>query len=362
MILKKIFKTVIRRKNIALILSITMAASVILTGCGKSKDSEDETKVISYSNDTITATLGEKNILLDEAKFYAYSQQASYEVYYLANNQTIDWTTKYKDDETLQDAVKDEAMSLIKKRIIFNNHASDYGIELSDDDKSTIEKQVKDFFDNSDEKIIKATEITKELLTRLYTENYIYNKVRDKLLEGKDVTVTDEEAKQTNITALQIYSDSTDDPEATAKTILKRVQDGEKLDEVSKKYGFNVSVGNVGLGDMDGNNLEKVCLELKTGEVAMVKIDGTHYIVYCNSDYDEEATKIAKDNKKTEKENAIIDEVYSGWEKDVEFNIKDDVWDTIKYDTAIFTTDNMESVTTSADETTAEGETTAVEN
>lgn len=309
----------LKRWKVGLICMILLLLSV-LSACGD--------KEYHY----VVARLGEQNVYLEEAKFYAICQQAAYEAYYVEKGVDLDWSMDPSGDGTsIQQKVKDDVMSSIQMRLIFNKHADEFDAKLTDDELKKVDSDTKDFFNNSDKAVLEASGATKKLVKRLLKEKAIYDKICDQIISNID----DSEISATRLVKVTIATISKDSetPEVTAQDIENRVKSGESLKTVAEEYKLNVSEGNVGEGDMDGNDVEKLCLSLKTGEVGIVKTDKAYFVIYSESDNDVEAAqeKVKKD---------AIEEVYQKWMKTEKFVIVDKVWDKVTFDTPIYTLKN----------------------
>ena len=83
----------IKTKYMATVLVLVIATLISLTGCGakKVKKVEETTK---KPDETVAIHAGNTEVYLDEAKYYAYTAQATYETYYLTKNKEINWSSK----------------------------------------------------------------------------------------------------------------------------------------------------------------------------------------------------------------------------------------------------------------------------
>lgn len=334
-------KEKVTKKILTTLLAIAMICTMILmTGCRNTKD--------KITDKSIIAKIDGSEITLEEARFYMYLQQANYEAYYLSNGQEIDWSSEYKDDEgntvSVQDEVKISCMDILYKQRLFAKKAAEWGINLDESDTEEVDKLVKEFMTDSDKDLLKKIGSNETIVRKMYEDVQLYSKVCDKLFEDNPITVTDEEAKQGLFTIAIIDSSSTDSPKETADAVLQRVKSGENITYVADKYALETSTGNVGKGDMN-NELENVCLSLKKGESDIAIVDSYYYVVYCDKDYDEDATKIAKEQLTAEKKNDYIEEYYNNLKKDAQIELFEKVFDSVKFTDHLFTKDDMETTT-----------------
>lgn len=323
-------------KIAALALSL-VTATALIAGCGKSDaavTTDTTSPLMNVNNQDVPFSVGE---------FYAYNEQASYEAYYLANGYSIDWNSDYDDSMSVEDLVKSEVLERIKMFYIVSQYAKDNGVTLTEDDQAEIDEFITTYL-NGNQKVIDATKVTKESLRDIYELESYYNKGCDIIFKDETFSVSDEDIRQTDVFAVEISPDVSDFPEDTANAILARVKAGEDISKVANAYGFEAVEGNVGKGDFDREIVETTCLALSTGEATIVESDGVYLVLYCVSDYDEEATKVVKDDMISKLKSDKLKEFYDEYTKDMTITVNDNLWATIKFTTSIFTEDDVEDI------------------
>ncbi|MBQ6814493.1 MAG: hypothetical protein IJP13_03030 [Lachnospiraceae bacterium] len=318
-------------------LALILIATLIIINIEPS----EEAKYKEYAKETTLLTAGDDTMSLDEGVFLTKNKQAYYEASYLAQGYSLDWSVIYTDNKTFEQVVLDESLEFVKQIFLFSEYAMDNNITLTDEEIKSVEADVKEFLSSSSETVIKATLADEDLLERIYTRTAYYNKVCELICEDADLTVTDEEARQCLVTAIEISPLYFDSPDRTANKILERVKSGEIITQVAKIYDAEATEGHVGLGDMNGDALEKLCLSLGDGECGMVEIDGTYFVVYCHLANDTEAAKEAKELILEEKKNEVVKAFFAELQKDIEITVNEDAWDTINFDNVIFTEEDL---------------------
>lgn len=333
-----------KRKTRMFLLWLTVC---MLTACQKENDSkkEKESDSIKADGNAVVALIDGEELKMEEAAFYAYCQQASYEAYYLASeNQEIDWSAKSNEnDQTLEEQAKEEVLEIMKRRYVFLKHSQEFEVELTKEEEAEVEERVHQFMTESDKKILNACQANEDLVHRLYERNAIYEKIKEALIKDADITVTQKEAKQALCSVVEFKSD-VEDREKKAEAIISMVKKGTSMEAAAKAYGYEMAKGNIGIGDMENSMLETTCLSMKTGEITSVEYEDILYIVYCDMDYDKEATKLAKEEKIEEKKQKIWDKQYEEWLKDVSYTLKEENWNQIHFKTPIFTMEDMEAI------------------
>lgn len=158
-----------------LILTICISLTLTFAGCGCG--SKDDSKLAD--SERLAVTVNGEDVYLDEAKYYAYSAQATNEVYYIANEDNeIDWNSKVEDG-TAQNAVKGEVLNSICQREILYDKRDEYNVKLDADEKEEVEKNVENYFAESSKKLKDKIGITKKRLKAVFTKDAIAQKVQD---------------------------------------------------------------------------------------------------------------------------------------------------------------------------------------
>ena len=76
----------------------------------------------------------------------------------------------------------------MKEDYLLEQHASDYDVTLSDDEKKSIKKAAKAFIKNNSEDTLDAMTATEEIVEKYLTNQTIASKVSEVIKESADVT------------------------------------------------------------------------------------------------------------------------------------------------------------------------------
>ena len=163
-----------------LTLTICIMFVLGLAGCGCG--SKDDPSLADKKRVAITVDGNEVN--LDEAKYYAYSSQGTYEVYYIANDEDLDWNEKVE-GSTLQGMVKGQTLDDICRRECFYDKRKEYNVKLDKDEKKEVEKKVKNYFAESSKKLKDKIGVSRKRLTEIFTKDAIAQKVED-IMEAEE--------------------------------------------------------------------------------------------------------------------------------------------------------------------------------
>lgn len=351
-------------KRWGVVLLLALACTVSATGCEKNEEkgkieNKKENDKEKDLDSNILAEIDGEEITKDEALFYAYCQQANYEAYSLLYyQQELQWSNEADETgETMEEKVKKETQEEIKRKVIFSHKAKELQIKLTEEEEREVEEKVKKFLTESDEKLLERSNADEELVKKIYTRNALYEKVHEKVGSQLEIKISQEEAKQAKITAVELASSqerekTKEQLEKDAQAILKMTKSGKTLKVAAEAYGYSVTTGNVGKGDMSQNELEQACLSMKTGEYKILDYLEYVYVLYCDTDFDEEATKLAKEEMEKEQTEAGVTKIYEEWLKNMEVQWNQNSWENIHFDKAIFTIDDVDKVQNQEKDTT----------
>lgn len=294
-----------------------------------------------YTKKTTLFSMGEKCMTLDEAFFVTKNRQAYYEEYYHTYGTSFSWDIPVEAGKTYEDIILDECFLFTKQIFILSEYAKDNGITLTESEVKTIEAKVSSFMSESDSKMLNGTKATDELVSRVYTRTALYDKVVEQILEGKDLTIDNEEARQCYVAITEINPEYFDSPERIAEKIAERVNSGEGIGTVSSIYDTSIEKIYVGKNSSIKKEMIDFCLSLKDDECKITSIDGVYFVVYCYMENDETETKNVKEVLLEEKKVSYINEFVSNLEKENPVTVNTEAWNTINFDKPIYTKEDI---------------------
>lgn len=188
----------LKKISTVLVIIIVMLS---FTACG---NREETNKDNSNSPETVAIHIGDINIYLDEARYYLYTSQASYETYYLTKDTEIDWKSKMKEGVTWEEFVKGATLDDICRRECMYSLREQYNVSLTDEEKQEVQKMAGAYFANTAENLQQKIRISDKRLKQIFEKKLIAEKVTD-ILEamnaekneaGADENVTGEKTNQ----------------------------------------------------------------------------------------------------------------------------------------------------------------------
>ena len=353
------------KKKFAAAAAAALACMMLFSGCGWI-NKKAALVTIENGDETDEISLGYGN-------FLARYNQALYDQMYRSMYGDTMWDTDLTGSgNTMEEDVKDDVLKQIETQYVSAKHASDYGVSLSDDDKSAIKKAAKQFMsDNSEEALdqMGATESLVEQMLRWETYSY---RVEQAIRAQADTTVTDEESVQSTFSYVLFSTASTDtdddgnavtltdDQIAALKQQAQTVADAADFDAAAEAAGAEVQTYSYTASE-DANedstfdpaviNAANVLSDGQTSGV--IEVDGEgFYVLRMDQKRDEDATATKVTELQEEKEDDYYNSVIEGWEDDITWTVHDRQWKKVKFDSLFenAVTENASSQTSDSSE------------
>ncbi|MCD8077667.1 MAG: SurA N-terminal domain-containing protein [Lachnospiraceae bacterium] len=225
-------KTITRKIAMLLAVILTVGSTV---GCGSST-------IGDYST-TVVATYGDEKIYLDEANFWLRYQQWMNEAYYwdLYTYFGYDnmWTAEYDENTTMGDYFKENVMAQILQTRILLDHAEDYDIELTDDQKTTVSDHVSEFLE-SYPLFANQTDATEEQMVEWMEMNAKANLVAQAVKDAAEISISDEECQEYSIEYILVEEEE-EEEETTAEETTAEETSAEAEEETTAGDGSDGS-------------------------------------------------------------------------------------------------------------------------
>ena len=244
---------------------------------------------------------------------------------------------------------KEQVMESFKERLILEKHMADYGIELTEEEKTAISDAADQFLADNSKEVLKEIGADKDTVSRVLTLYTIEAKMSSAIKAEADTNVTDEEAAQKTIEyALFSTANTTDEEGKTVElteeekeAVKKQAQDtidlvkgGEAFADAIKEVDENKTTltNSYGADSVLSEALTTAADQLKDGEICAepVETENGWYVVQMVTTFDEEATEQKKEEIISDRQNERYQEVLEGWEPE-SFEINSKVWDKVTF-------------------------------
>ncbi len=360
------------KKIIAKTCAGAMAASVLFTGCGSLNPSATAIK-INTGDSTDTISLGYIN-------FVAQYQTAIYDSFFMSYygegymNQDLTSSGSTMGESTVDSVVED-----LEEQYLCKLHASEYDVELSDDDNTAIADAAAAFISDNDQESLDAMGATEDYV-KAYLEYRTYQtRVEAAVKEAADAEVTDDECWQRTFSYVLfdtsasqdedgVVQEKTDDELVELKAQAKQLANAsssEDFDAIADELGVTASTYSYTKGEEEDDSLDMSVIEaaeaLTEGAISdVIDVEGTgYYVLRLDADHDEDASETERQTLIEEKQSDFYDTTLEGWKADVTWNAVDKQLDKITFtnhytepEATEETTEDTSSTDTSAEETT----------
>lgn len=332
------------RKRAAMAAAAAALAATTITGCSGSLDTE-----------AVVMTVGDEEVTLGVANFYARMTQAQYETYYLSmmssNGMTMTaedmWNQEYE-GETTEQTTKDGLLESLQNMYLISQHAEEYGVSLTEEEQDAISEAVAQFDEDNTDEAKEAVSGYKKDIEKYLELVTIQSKMDSPMREGVDEEVSDEEAAQKAMNYVFFSYTTTDESgnsaelsddektalQTTAQNLSERVKAGEDMADVAEESSATVQEatfdGESTTYDADliaaADALEEV------GDVTdVIETDSGLYVAQLTSLLDRDATDARKDEIVEERRQEQYDSLLEEWRDATEISVDEKVWNKIDF-------------------------------
>ena len=189
------------KKGAALVLAAVMCASV-LGGCSKKAEAKP---VYTFNGEKVDANLTNFLLRYEQAGIDE-SYGSMFSSYYGQSMWTLDLSGT---GEVYETTYKSEFGEMFERLLLAEEHAADYGVEITDDEKAAITEAATKFMTDNDKEALDSMNATQEVVERTLTLFTVQSKVEKEIAKDVDTNVSDEEAAQTTVSYIE-YTPTTE--------------------------------------------------------------------------------------------------------------------------------------------------------
>ena len=327
-------------KRAAAVTAAGVLAAVSVTGCSGSIDT-----------DAVVATVGDEEITLGVANFYARLTQGEYETYYASMmGMTAEdmWAQEYDEDTTFEEQIKDSVMESLEDMYVLSQHAADYDIALTEEEESAISDAAEQFEADNTDAAKEAVSGYKKDIEKVLELVTIQNKMDSAMKEGVDEEVSDEEPAQKSMQYVLFSYTTTDDSgnsteltdeekeelKTTAQSLADRTAAGEEFATVAEELGAEAQTATFDSESTSPNEdliAAADALQNEGDVTELVETDSGIYVAELTSLLDREATDAEKESIVEQRRQDQFDSLLEEWKDAIEIEVNDRVWNKVDF-------------------------------
>ena len=289
-------------------------------------------------------TVNKQEIPLGVVSLAARMQQAQaeamYKMYLGGGDDMSIWSTKMGDDsdETYGENAVTTTVESIEKMCLEKEHASEYDVEITEDEQKALEEAAKNFIAANSEETIAELAVDEDMVkTFLELETYDV-KMKEAIEATADIKLDEKEYQQMafSYASVRVSGDNlTDDDIKTNKENIQKFFDKIKEDPTAdfSTLGDEISTDmtatsgtcptyeegddSAANGDAYPDDVRNALRKLEEGELnsEIIKTDSIWYVVRLDSKDDEDATDSKKESLTSTKKDDFYNDTTDGWVK-----------------------------------------------
>jgi len=255
------------------------------------------------------------------------------------------WSVPYGDG-TVESQYKESVLARIAQIKAMNLFAASKNITLDDAQKRKVSTAAKEYYSSLSKEEIDYLGVTEELVTKMYSEYALANKLYENITDSVNPEISDDEARSIAVKSILIktyrldergnkieYSDGAKKTaRLKAEALLSRIKEGEDFDvTASDNNEDDKLLYTFGRGVMP-KEIEETAYNMSEGEISdIVESEYGYHILKCVSNFDMEQTDLNKIAiVETRKEEAFTEE-YDSFISSLTSNLNKALWDDISY-------------------------------
>ncbi len=329
-------------KKIAGVLLAGVMGTASLTGCSGTIDGTKP--LITCGEDTVTVGTGNLMLRMNQATMLSYYSM-------MGGSTTGIWDQDAGNDKTYGETTRDDVISNLETMVLLKQHAGDYDVEVTEEEKTKIEEAAKAFMEANTEETINTLSVSQSDVEDLLTLYTYQNKMYEPMTADVDTNVEDEEAAQSKITYCRVSTSDTQNEDGTttaltdeekqakkdqAQAVLDKLQASEDpasadMDALAKEVNEDLSAVDNTFDDEDtllDDKLKEAAKTLQDGQVydQVVEGENAYFVVRMDSVLDREATDQEKENIVSERKQEAYDKLLEQWTEDADITVNEKEW------------------------------------
>ncbi len=303
-------------RKLAFLLTLTAFTGVI-SAC---QVGDTEVVLTSEFSKNEVFRIGDESCTLSEAKVFLANYQNIYGTAY-----GVDLWAQDFGKNSLEQYVKDLAISQLAQMISMDLLAKEQEISLTEEERAQIEAAAKAYYDSLSEAEISYMDVDEDCIRELYRQYGMANKLYASLTQGISGEVSDDEARV--MEAQQIFVTSSESAQAVSAGLENETDFLSLAGTYNEASETEVTFGR---GELPAE-VEEVAFALQPEEVSgeIVTDEGT-YFIKCINNYNQELTDANKQQILEQRRKEAFNDVYDAFVATLSSRFNEELWDSVR--------------------------------
>ena len=283
-----------------------IAAALMISGCGMAETLS-------------TANKGEKEYGKAETMAILTTEKLRYENVYTDEI----WTAAIdQKGTTFETVLLPQVHDFLIELKTMSNMAEEREITITSREKELVAEAAGKYYMALGSENAEMFDLEQSDVAELYMDYWISEKLVEQLTGSMNLEVSDSEAKVITVSQIEVSD------RETAEEVLEKVQEaGEEFYSIAKEYSEQEEIKKQIYRGMMNDAYEEAAFSLAEGEVSeVIAEDGKYYVLQCVDDYDEEATKLRKDQMMREKKTEAFHTSYQAYKAEHPLIGDEELW------------------------------------
>lgn len=312
--------------------AVACCLSLLLTACGEGETVEETTSTSeraaavnngSLSEDSVALSVGKTTVPYKEYRVYYYFMENQYAG--MLDGGIWNYTGVLEGGKSIgQEAVENVLRLIIQVKVI-SKAAAVQGVTLAADEKEEADYNARQFCESLTDEVKKANGITQPILTQIFQENKLAEKMYRVVSGQVDVNVTAEQARAARVQLIWLKTEGQDKAAVKQKADALLQQANSSAGSFYRLAKENTQAGEVEyiIGQMDERrNLAAAVLGLKKYQISgVIEEQDGYYIAYCVKPSSAKINEEYKNQVVSERQISQFQKAYKEWSGQYEVKV-----------------------------------------